>query len=80
MSDLPEVRQILRDADIMQGRAARLNRKGQLPSQLRHQVKVEDSNEDTDEENLEVLSKRENELDGLMLIGSKIEGKADAAG
>jgi hypothetical protein len=42
-------------------------------------VKVEDSFEDTDDENLEVLSKREADLDNLMVVGSSIEAKPDGS-
>ena len=50
MIDLPEVRQLLRDNNLYSARAQRLNRKGQLPTQLRHAIKAEDSNEDTEDD------------------------------
>ena len=50
MIDLPEVRQLLRDNNLYNSRAQRLNRKGQLPTQLRHAIKAEDSNEDTEDD------------------------------
>ena len=50
MIDLPEVRQLLRDNNLYTSRAQRLNRKGQLPTQLRHAIKAEDSNEDTEDD------------------------------
>lgn len=49
MIELPEVRQILRDNNLLGTRAKRLNRRGQLPTQLRHYIKAEDSNEISDE-------------------------------
>ena len=50
MIDLPEVRQILRNNGLLQDRADRLNRRGQLPTKLRHYTKAEDSNVETDDE------------------------------
>ena len=50
MIDLPEVRQILRDNDMLNFRAQRLNRRGQLPTKLRHFTKAEDSDGDTEDE------------------------------
>lgn len=50
MIDLPEVRQILRDNGLMEERATRLNRRGQIPTKLRHYTKAEDSNEETEDE------------------------------
>ena len=50
MIDLPEVRQILRDSGLFSMRAQRMNRRGQLPSNLRHYTKAEDSEKDTDDE------------------------------
>ena len=52
MVDLPEVRQILRDTGFYNERSHRLNRRGQLPRQLRHANKAEDSNELTEDEDL----------------------------
>lgn len=52
MIDLPEVRQILRDNELIADRAQRLNRRGQLPTKLRHYNKAEDSNLETDDEDL----------------------------
>ena len=52
MIDLPEVRQILRDNELIADRAQRLNRRGQLPTKLRHYNKAEDSNQETDDEDL----------------------------
>ena len=56
MIDLPEVRQILRDNDIVnktsQPLAERLNRRGQLPTKLRHYNKAEDSFSDTEDDEL----------------------------
>lgn len=49
MIDLPEVRQILRDNGLANERSARLNRRGQLPTQLRHYKKAEDSDDVSDE-------------------------------
>ena len=50
MIDLPEVRQLLRDNQLFDIRSQRLNRRGQLPSQLRHFVKAENSDIDTEDE------------------------------
>lgn len=50
MIDLPEVRQILRDNDLYNTRSQRLNRRGQLPTQLRHSIKAEDSGDDTEDD------------------------------
>lgn len=74
MIDLPEVRQILRDNDLFNARALRLNRRGQLPSQLRHFTKAEDSNEDTEDEDL-YLKQEEllNAMDGLAIIGKSVK-------
>lgn len=52
MVDMPEVRQVLRDTGFYGDRAHRLNRRGQLPSQLRHSMKAEDSGEDTEDAEL----------------------------
>ena len=49
MIDLPEVRQILRENGLFNERAQKLNRRGQLPTQLRHYSKAEDSNEESEE-------------------------------
>ena len=50
MIDLPEVRQILRDNGLFSDRSLRLNRRGQLPTKLRHFTKAEDSGDDTEDE------------------------------
>ena len=50
MIDLPEVRQLLRDNGLYDIRAKRLNRRGQLPTKMRHFIKAEDSGIDTDDE------------------------------
>ena len=50
MIDLPEVRQILRENGLLKERSQRLNRRGQLPTSLRHFTKAEDSSEDTEDE------------------------------
>lgn len=55
MADLPQVRQILRDSGLVDKAAKRFNRMGQLPRQLRHFQKVEDSSEDTDEDDEDSL-------------------------
>jgi len=52
MIDLPEVRQILRDNGYFSSRSQRLNIRGQLPTQLRHSIKAEDSNEETEDEHI----------------------------
>lgn len=52
MIDMPEVREILRENNIIDKRAKRLNRRGQLPTQLRHFIKAEDSNEETEDEEM----------------------------
>ena len=51
MMDLPEVRQILRD-NLLEGETQirTMNHRGQFPEQLRHQIKAEDSSEDTEDE------------------------------
>ena len=50
MIDLPEVRQILRDNGLFTHRSQRLNRRGQLPTKLRHFTKAEDSDYETEDE------------------------------
>ena len=50
MIDLPEVRQILRSNNLFHIRSQKLNRRGQLPSKMRHFTKAEDSDFDTDDE------------------------------
>ena len=49
MKDLPEVRQILRDNGLYYD-TMKLNRRGQMPTKLRHFTKAEDSDIDTDDE------------------------------
>jgi len=73
MVDLPEVRQILRDNDLFTARSQRLNRRGQLPSQLRHSIKAEDSGEDTEDD-------AQYEIQAKVLEGLIIEGEAVTAG
>ena len=50
MVDLPEVRQLLRDNGLFNERSQRLNRRGQLPTKLRHFIKAENSSDDTEDE------------------------------
>ena len=50
MIDLPEVRQILHDNGLFDHRSQRLNRRGQLPTKLRHFIKAEDSLDETEDE------------------------------
>lgn len=51
MIDMPEVREILRSTKFDPLELQRLNRRGKLPSQLRHYTKAEDSiSEDEDED------------------------------
>lgn len=71
MMDMPEVRQLLRDAHILDSRATRLNRRGQLPTKLRHFIKCEDSDEDTEDDGL--YEQQEMELNNLMITGNAIE-------
>ena len=52
MIDLPEVRQLLRDSGLYDHRSQRLNRRGQLPTKLRHYNKAEDSNVETSDDDL----------------------------
>ena len=76
MIDLPEVRQILRDNDLFSIRSQRLNRRGQLPTQLRHCIKAEDSGEDTEDD--AQYDEQEKILEGLMIQGQGME--TDGAG
>ena len=80
MIDLPEVRQLLRDNKLYGERADKLNRRGQLPTMLRHSMKNEDSNEEDDEEDEEDLDAEMAKLDqedfgGLAIMGTKIVTK-----
>ncbi len=45
-----EVRDLLTENNLIGSRAKRLNRRGQLPTQLRHFIKAENSDEDTEDE------------------------------
>lgn len=47
MVDLPDVRTMIRKSGYSQNRARKLNRRGQLPQQLRHAAKQEDSEVET---------------------------------
>ena len=79
MIDLPEVRQLLRDNGLYDARANKLNRRGQLPTMLRHYMKCEDSNDEEESE--------EDDLDGeiakidmdLGIVGFSIKGGGIAA-
>ena len=65
MIDLPEVRQMFRDNGLYNVRANQLNKRGQLPTMLRHYMKCEDSNEESDEErdlDAEMAKLMDNEL------------------
>ena len=84
MIDLPEVRQILRNNNLLQERSQRLNRRGQLPTKLRHYTKAEDSNEETeDEDKYEAQEKEVERFDqevdalggglGLAITGSALK-------
>lgn len=77
MIDLPEVRQILRDNNLFHERSQKLNRRGQLPTQLRHYIKAEDSNEQSDEqeENEHDLTQQIDELNEEETYGLAILGK-----
>ena len=81
MKDLPEVRQILRDNGLFQERSQRLNRRGQFPTKLRHFIKAEDSNDETEEEDYgcydaQELKNNAREMDmgglGLSISGTAI--------
>ena len=77
MVDLPEVREILREFGYFNERSQRLNRRGQLPSQLRHSIKAEDSNEETEDENYDAQEEAlnnffSNAIGGLGVIGQSI--------
>ena len=73
MADLPEVREILRANGLADIRAKRLNRRGQLPRQLRHFQKVEDSSDD-DGEDIQGLDEKTAKLDNeLCIMGQKAE-------
>lgn len=85
MIDLPEIRQILRDNGFFNERSQRLNRRGQLPTKLRHYHKAEDSNEDTSDE--ELYDKQQAEADrqlqnvgglDLMIQGTAIDIESNA--
>ena len=74
MADLPEVRQILRSNGLADIRSERLNRKGQLPRQLRHFQKVENSSEEDEEDDFDKIEEKEAKLDNeLCIIGNKAE-------
>ena len=78
MIDLPEVRQILRDNNLFNERSQKLNRRGQLPTQLRHYIKAEDSNELSnaeEEENEHDISQQIDRLDEEATHGLAILGK-----
>lgn len=81
MVDMPEVRQILRDTGFYNLRSNRLNRRGQLPTQLRHSIKAEDSNEATEDE--ELYAAQENMLMiegvGMDTAGAQAQDTAEAA-
>ena len=47
MIDLPEVRQLLRDNELVAERFKKLNRRGQLPTKMRHFKKAENSDVET---------------------------------
>ena len=76
MIDLPEVRQLLRDNGLYDNRAEMLNRRGQLPTMLRHYMKCEDSNDEEESE--------EDDLDNdiakldmdLGIVGLSIKGNS----
>ena len=81
MIDLPEVREILRENGLFNDRAKRLNRRGQLPTQLRHYIKAEDSNEASDENDEGAEDRQMDALDeddtmGLAIMGTGIKGVA----
>ena len=76
MIDLPEVRQILHDNGLFDVRSQKLNRRGQLPTKLRHFTKAEDSLDDTEDEDKYELQQQalEQSVDfgtlGLGLVGT----------
>ena len=74
MIDLPEIRQILHDNGLFNERAQRLNRRGQLPTKLRHFSKAEDSMDETEDEDQYDKQMQELEKDfgdlGLGLVGT----------
>lgn len=56
MIDMPEAREILRDSKFDPAQMQKLNRRGKLPTQLRHYTKAEESfDEDENEDNLGIL-------------------------
>ena len=75
MIDLPEVRQILRDNNLFNDRAHRLNVRGQLPGKLRHFIKAEDSGVDTEDEAL--YENQEREIDDFAIVGKGLSGAVD---
>ena len=52
MIDLPEVRQLLRNNKLFDERSQRMNRRGQLPTKLRHFIKAENSSDNTEDEDM----------------------------
>ena len=74
MIDLPEIRQILHDNGLFNERSQRLNRRGQLPTKLRHFSKAEDSMDETEDEDQYDKQMQELEKDfgdlGLGLVGT----------
>ena len=78
MIDLPEVRQLLRDNGLFNESSQRMNRRGQLPSKLRHFTKAEKSDEDTEDDDqyekqvAALESEDEGNSLGLMIKGTGI--------
>ena len=76
MIDLPEVRQLLRDNNLFDVRSQKLNRRGQLPTMLRHYMKCEDSNDEEDDEDedldAEMAELDRQDLGGLVITGNKM--------
>lgn len=86
MVDLPEVRQLLRDNGLFSDRSQRMNRRGQLPTKMRHYTKAENSADDTEDDDqyekqeaaLDSEADNEEELNHLMVKGSGIDTKLTA--
>ena len=65
----------MRDENYYNMRAQRLNKKGQLPEKLRHAIKAEDSDENTEDD--EKYEAQAAEIDSLMIKGTSIIAAQD---
>ena len=75
MMDLPEVRELLRDAKLANTNKTWLNRRGQLPSKMRHSSKAEDSEAEDDEDDAQAEPEAVEEDNDSMLVEELLAGK-----